>query len=182
MPKLAGPMKSSADSGRSGRSSIPAGLGLGVILFAGLLAFFDPDPGQPVVGGMAAIAASMAIWWITEAVPLAATSLLPFVLFPLLGIMGIPLSLSLLIIAWVVLTRFLYPPDPAIRIDRQQLRSQYLALGPMKREEKLVATLFAITAFLWVFRVDIEFGAFRLPGWSRFFHQPSFIDDGTVAF
>jgi len=31
----------------------------------------------------------VAIWWITEAIPIAATSLLPLLLFPLLGIMGI---------------------------------------------------------------------------------------------
>lgn len=35
---------------------------------------------------MAAIVAWMALWWISEAVPLAVTSLLPLVLFPLLGI------------------------------------------------------------------------------------------------
>jgi sodium-dependent dicarboxylate transporter 2/3/5 len=36
---------------------------------------------------MAAVIAWMAIWWITEAIPLSATALLPIVLFPLLGIM-----------------------------------------------------------------------------------------------
>lgn len=35
---------------------------------------------------MAGIVAWMALWWISEAVPLAVTSLLPLVLFPLLGI------------------------------------------------------------------------------------------------
>lgn len=38
--------------------------------------------------GAAAVAATllMAAWWLTEAVPLAATALVPLVLFPLLGI------------------------------------------------------------------------------------------------
>lgn len=35
---------------------------------------------------MAAVALLMAVWWITEAVPLAVTALLPIVLFPALGI------------------------------------------------------------------------------------------------
>ena len=35
---------------------------------------------------MMAVAALMAIWWITEPIPLAATSLLPLVLFPFLGL------------------------------------------------------------------------------------------------
>ena len=35
---------------------------------------------------MASVAALMVVWWITEALPLAATALLPLVLFPLLGI------------------------------------------------------------------------------------------------
>lgn len=49
-----------------------------------LLRHIGPQP-----AAMAAIVAWMAIWWITEAVPLAVTSLLPLVLFPLLGIDGV---------------------------------------------------------------------------------------------
>jgi sodium-dependent dicarboxylate transporter 2/3/5 len=36
----------------------------------------------------AAVLAWMAAWWLTEAVPLAATSLLPLILFPILGVMS----------------------------------------------------------------------------------------------
>jgi sodium-dependent dicarboxylate transporter 2/3/5 len=38
---------------------------------------------------IAAVATLMAIWWITEAIPIAATALVPLVMFPLLGIEGI---------------------------------------------------------------------------------------------
>ena len=52
-----------------------------------LLAFSaDLDPTRPAVSRMAGVAALMAVWWITEAIPLFATALLPLVLFPLLGI------------------------------------------------------------------------------------------------
>ena len=63
-----------------------AGLFLGPAFFCATF-FFDLKPGDPVVTRMAAVAALMAVWWITDAIPLAATALLPMVLFPLLGIM-----------------------------------------------------------------------------------------------
>ena len=46
------------------------------------------DPTNPLVSKMAAIASLMAIFWATEAIPLAATSLIPIVLFPVMGIMS----------------------------------------------------------------------------------------------
>lgn len=45
------------------------------------------SPGDVKVTAMAAITAWVAIWWLTEATHLAVTSLLPFVLLPMLGIM-----------------------------------------------------------------------------------------------
>jgi len=56
----------------------------GIILFI----FFDLDPKHPAVTYTAGIALWMAIWWITEAIPLAVTALLPIVLFPVFGIMN----------------------------------------------------------------------------------------------
>ena len=40
----------------------------------------------------AAVTVLMAIWWITEAVPISITALLPIVLFPLLGVQSIAAS------------------------------------------------------------------------------------------
>lgn len=48
----------------------------------------DLKPGHPEVTATAAVALLMAAWWITEAIPLAVTALIPLVLFPLLGIMN----------------------------------------------------------------------------------------------
>ena len=63
------------------------GLWLGPLAFVLVLLFVDLDPNNPLVTRMAAVILLMAIWWITEAIPLSATALLPIVLFPLLGIM-----------------------------------------------------------------------------------------------
>jgi sodium-dependent dicarboxylate transporter 2/3/5 len=58
--------------------------GLGVFLL--IVLFGNLDPAHPEVTYTFAIAVLMAIWWITEVVPLAVTSLLPVVLFPLFGV------------------------------------------------------------------------------------------------
>ncbi|MEW6467313.1 MAG: DASS family sodium-coupled anion symporter [Bacteroidota bacterium] len=58
----------------------------GPLLFLAILSLADLSPGNPMVTRMAAVAAWMAVWWLTEAVHLAVTALLPVVLLPLLGI------------------------------------------------------------------------------------------------
>lgn len=63
------------------------GLVLGPLLF--LLMLVIPTPGgmEPGAQKMAAVACLMATWWMTEAIPIPATSLIPIALFPLMGIM-----------------------------------------------------------------------------------------------
>ncbi len=63
------------------------GLFLGPLLFI-LLLLTNPAPENPMASRMAAVATLMAVWWISDAIPLAATSLLPVILFPLTGIMS----------------------------------------------------------------------------------------------
>ena len=43
----------------------------------------DPDPANPAVGRTMAVAILMAFYWLTEAIPMAATALIPVVAFPL---------------------------------------------------------------------------------------------------
>jgi len=66
------------------------GLVLGPLLFVAIFLFFRPD--ELSREGVAVLAATIwiAIWWITEAIPIAVTSLLPVILFPLTG--GLDLS------------------------------------------------------------------------------------------
>lgn len=66
-----------------GRQRIGLVLGLALLVGIPLL----PIPGMPgEAQRMLAVAAVMAVWWVTEAAPLAVTSLLPLVLLPTLGI------------------------------------------------------------------------------------------------
>lgn len=64
------------------------GLILGLITFFIVLLFIDLDPSNPKVTKVAAVTVLMAIWWMTEAIPMAATSLIPLVLFPILGVLS----------------------------------------------------------------------------------------------
>lgn len=58
------------------------------ILFLYILFFVKLDESNPSVTATFAVAVLMALWWVSEIVPLAVTSLLPVALFPVLGIMN----------------------------------------------------------------------------------------------
>lgn len=66
-----------------------AGLALGLVLFFLVLLVPAPEGISPAGWRTVACALLMATWWITEAIPIAATALIPLVLFPLLGILQI---------------------------------------------------------------------------------------------
>jgi sodium-dependent dicarboxylate transporter 2/3/5 len=54
-------------------------------------------------------------------------------------------------------------------------------LGRMSWPEICVLWVFATTAFLWIFRADIDLGLVRIPGWSRLLPRPEFVTDASVA-
>ena len=64
------------------------GLLLGPALFVLILVLPVPDGMSAAGMHVAAVATLMAVWWISEAIPIPATALLPIALFPLLGVMG----------------------------------------------------------------------------------------------
>ena len=302
----------------------------GPVLSILLLVFFDLNPGHPEVTRTAAVALLMAVWWMTEAIPLAATALLPIILFPALGIMngatvspiyfnyiiflfiggfvvalamqrwnlhkrialrlllmfgvhpkgillgfmvttaflsmwisntatavmmvpigmaiinqmeeqfgasetrkfatglmlgiayacsvggvatlvgtppnlafvrifqitfpqaepisfgtwmlmGIPLSIIMLIIIWLMITKLFYRVPQTIHADSDVIEAEYAKLGPMQYEERVVFTVFVMTALLWIFRTPLNVGSLTLPGWSQLIPYAAMIDDGTVA-
>lgn len=66
------------------------GLVLGPVSFILILFFFHPEGLSQEANAVLASTVWIAIWWITEAIPIAITALLPIVLFPLSG--GLDLS------------------------------------------------------------------------------------------
>jgi len=312
------------------RRATLAPLVAGPLLATALLFAADLDPGHPEVTRTAAVAVLMAVWWVTEAVPLAVTALLPMVLFPVLGIMdgrdvapiyfnhviflfiggfmvalamqrwglhlrialrillifgsdprgillgfmvataflsmwisntatvmmmvsiamavlleleatagearvdrygtalllavaysaslggiatlvgtppnlffvqlfgelfpaapeisfvrwllfGFPISLVLLVVVWLLLILLFTRKGVAPTVDRATFRSRYEALGPIGFEERLVLIDFCALALLWVSRADLRLGGVTIPGWSRLFAHPGYLNDGVVA-
>jgi solute carrier family 13 (sodium-dependent dicarboxylate transporter), member 2/3/5 len=312
-----------------GRLSIVHTL-LGLLIFLFFLLFIHPDPERPEVGRTLAVAVLMAYWWITQAIPLAATALIPVVLFPVLGVLdgttvsalyfnhliflflggflmalamekwnlhrrialrillftgvspsrlllgfmaatfflsmwmsntatamlmvpiaistmsklgdslgekalgrfpvalmlgiaysasvggvatlvgtppnlsfariskilfpgmpeisfadwmifALPLSMTVFFIVWGLLMLLFRPGAKWKGLSRDTFRVEYAGLGKMSYEERWVLVLFSLLALSWIFRADIDFGGFRLPGWSGIFAHSSFLNDGTVA-
>ena len=71
---------------KTGEKGKQLGLWIGLSGFLFLLAV-PVDPTNGPASRLAAVALLMAVWWVTDAIPLFATAMLPLVLFPLLGIM-----------------------------------------------------------------------------------------------
>ena len=65
------------------------GLLLGPIAFIIVTLFFHPEGLSKEANAVLASAVWIAIWWITEAIPIAVTALMPIILFPLSGGMGL---------------------------------------------------------------------------------------------
>jgi len=70
------------------------GLILGPSLYLLIRMFFAPDGLSEEANGVLASTLWIAVWWITEAIPIAATALLPIVLFPLSGSLDIASTTS----------------------------------------------------------------------------------------
>lgn len=79
------------ESASHGEEANPGVLGfvgrlLGPLVFVGILLCPAPEGLAPSAQRLLAVTLWMAIWWVTQAIPIAATSLLPLALFPLMGI------------------------------------------------------------------------------------------------
>lgn len=80
-----------------------------------------------------------------------------------------PLTIIFVPLAWLLLTRVVYPVSDVAGSGREAVAEERRRMGPMTVPQKRMALLFAATAALWVFRADLRIGALEIPGWSRLF-------------
>lgn len=96
-------------------------------------------------------------------------------------IIGFPLALIFLLLAFLVLKKMFIKSDTELMIDKKYFTDAYQRLGKMTYEEKVVSFIFCLTAVLWFTREDIDLGLFVIKGWSNLFPFKNFLSDSTVA-
>ncbi|MBK5942768.1 DASS family sodium-coupled anion symporter [Halorhodospira sp. 9621] len=70
---------------------------------------------------------------------------------------GVPVSATMLVLAWWVLTRWAFPlPGQAIAGVGELIEQERRQIGPMQRTERRVAVVFVLTALAWVMRPWLE--------------------------
>lgn len=99
---------------------------------------------------------------------------------------ALPVCLIMLCSSWLLLYLiYIRRAGPGLfghaGLTQDYFVQQYQALGKIRYEEKVIALAFLCMALLWVFRVNINLGVVAIPGWSRLFANPQYINDGTVA-
>jgi len=95
-------------------------------------------------------------------------------------IFGFPFAVVFLGLSWWLLS-MLFIRGHRADADAAVFKAERARLGPMAYEEKLVLVLFVALALLWLLRQNIDLGSFTIPGWSNWFPESKFIDDGTIA-
>lgn len=96
-------------------------------------------------------------------------------------VFGFPFALTFGTIAFFFIRyRFISRADD-LHFNRNYIREKLLALGPLQAEEKRVIGIFLLAVVGWFTRVDLDFGLFRLPGWSNLFPAGKMIRDSTIA-
>ncbi|HEV7763983.1 MAG TPA: SLC13 family permease [Thermoanaerobaculia bacterium] len=93
-------------------------------------------------------------------------------------IYGVAYLIVLVPVCWlIVIISAKVPKGAAIPLESLGLARP----GKMSGAEKLTLALCVSTALLWIFRADINLGAYVIPGWSNLFPSAKLINDATVA-
>ena len=96
-------------------------------------------------------------------------------------VVALPVGAVLLAVAWVLITQVFYRAGANVMVGQAAVAAERARLGPVTFEERAVLAVFAATALLWVFRVDLDLGFVAVPGWGDLLPWPKLVDDGTVA-
>lgn len=93
-------------------------------------------------------------------------------------IVGVPVSMIMLPITWLMLVKVLHPPGKQHADADALLAAEKKALGPMSVAEKRVAAVFVLAASGWLLRAPKSLGSVDLPGLQTWIPE---LRDSTIA-
>lgn len=155
-----------------------------------ILTLLEREKGNLGVGLMLGIAYAASIGGVATLIGTPPNAILAAASSELLGrtigfaewmMIGFPLAAVMMIITWFLLVRFLYPLERSVGDDsaaREVIVAERTSLGRLSRGERIVATVFTVTAAAWILREPKAFGAFEVPGIATFFPM---VTDATIA-
>lgn len=72
-------------------------------------------------------------------------------------LVGVPVTILTLLSTYLIVTRILFPNRlPKIQGSDELIQTKLRELGKMKKEEKLVISIFGLTSFLWIFQQPVN--------------------------
>jgi sodium-dependent dicarboxylate transporter 2/3/5 len=96
-------------------------------------------------------------------------------------LVAFPIALIMLIFVWFLITKVMFKAKHSGFLDNSVINEEYKQLGRISYEEKLVLIVFIMTGLLWMFRTDLDLGAFQITGWAGLLGLTGKVDDGTIA-
>ncbi len=94
---------------------------------------------------------------------------------------AMPVTIIMFLFTWMFLYFSFRPAATWKNLKDLSFKEEYEALGKASFEEKIVLADFIILAVLWLTRSGLSFDVVKIPGWGSLFHNPAYINDGTVA-
>jgi sodium-dependent dicarboxylate transporter 2/3/5 len=106
---------------------------------------------------------------------------LPEITFAGWAEIAIPISILLLISEYLLLRILFLRKIPTFVVDEEFFREKVQNARKMSDSEWIVLIVFILTCFLWIFRVTIDLGSIKIPGWADLLGLEKYTDDATVA-
>jgi solute carrier family 13 (sodium-dependent dicarboxylate transporter), member 2/3/5 len=95
---------------------------------------------------------------------------------------GLPFAALLIPSMWLYMVRGVLPlRGQVVENADQVLADEIRKLGKFSRGERMILGLFVLTALLWIFRSDINFGGTVFRGWASRLGVEKYVHDSTVA-
>ena len=132
------------------------------------------------IGGMATLVGTLPNMIVKDAYSNAFSDL-PVLTFASWMKIGLPISIVLFAVTYLLLRfKYLSKLDQK-HIELTDCKTEYKALGPLSGSEKWLIGIFFAMALSWLTIKPIEVGDWQLFGWSSLFPNPSAIKESTVA-